>query len=86
MYSDWCGIVSRSIFFYKIVLWILFTDCGPGYNLKWWWSDGKVVMERYITLSYILAHNLQTEFKEEFYKGICFVRHAMPIKMHKIIE
>jgi hypothetical protein len=43
-------------------------------------------MERYTALSCTLAHNLQTEFKEEFYKRICCVRHAMPIKIHKIIE
>ena len=30
----WC-----SVLLYKILLWILFADYGPGYNLRWWWID-----------------------------------------------
>ena len=38
------------------------------------------------TLNYILAHNLQTEFKEEFYNRLRYVRptRAAPIKIHQI--
>jgi hypothetical protein len=38
------------------------------------------------TLNYILAHDLQTEFKEEFYKKYAASEHAAPIKMHKVAE
>jgi len=36
--------------------------------------------------TYILAHNLQTEFKEEFHKEYAAGDHAAPIKIHQIIE
>ena len=66
--------VSHSIFFYKILLWILFADCGPGYNLRWYINPSPPHHCFTTTLNYILAHNLWTEFKVEFYKRMRYVR------------
>jgi hypothetical protein len=39
------------------------------------------------TLNYNLAHNLQTEFKEEFHKKKhAASEHTAPVKIHKVIE
>jgi len=39
VYFNWRGMVSCSIFSYKILLCILFSNLTPGYNLRWWWND-----------------------------------------------
>jgi len=39
VYFNWPSMLTCSVFFIKFLLRILFANCGPGCNLKWWWNN-----------------------------------------------
>jgi hypothetical protein len=67
---------AGSIFLIKFFFEFCLQNCGPGYNLKWWWSN--------VTMSWPTI--FQKNSKKNFLTEYAAVENTTPIKIHKVAK